>query len=141
MDTHRAGDRQAVYEDLVATLQEVRGGAHADAVAQALFRHTASGMDPDGTGPSGTGAGATELVALVDDGECAVCYDGDTGVMERIPLTRHGLARSATEREWGWLADPAAWVDATDGDALVWVHPRYRWVQSEQCASWVVVRP
>lgn len=100
--------RQAVFEDLTATLQTLRGGVHAADMAAALLRYA---------------GGSTALVALVDGGQRAVCYCANARTLAAVPFDRHGVDPDDADRARRSLRDPTTWVDAADPD---WVHPRYR---------------
>lgn len=113
-----APTRQTAFEDLVARLQQLRGGDHAADVARHLFAHASDGR---------------ELVALAA-ADRAVFYDPAGRSLAAVPFDAHGVDATGSEQVWGPLADPATWVDASED--LPWVHPRYRWVEDADRSAW-----
>lgn len=112
IDRTTATDRKAAFAELAAAVQRCRGGAHAQEMAAAAFRHA---------------RGATVLLGLSAGGERAVFYEGNARTVVAVPLDDHGLDHAAAERLCDHLRDPTAWVDAR-GSEMAWVAPRYRWV-------------
>ena len=117
-------DRHELFTELVDGLRELRGGERPDRMAGRLLRHATDG---------------TELVALVNGGERAVCYDAYDRSVYSLPFDADGVDENGKRTLWRYVGDAGSWIDAHRGE-IDWLNPAYHWALDLDGSTWYYVQ-